>query len=387
MPDLPPKSKAFNEGGLLWGATNSGKSWAVAHHAIVEYVRKPGDHMLLGSNIKLLNNAIVPLIQYLCRGYGIKYGRYNKKDGIMPIGNGRLIIIACKNEGDQNRIRTYHHIKSIWGEEVSTLTEEIWDMAVSRCDPGMRKWATCNPTVPISWVKKRIDEPQQRWGHDDCYYVRDNASLTPEEVEEFESQFSGVFAERMIHGRWVAPEGLMYPNWKDNQVDLGRRPCYIGVDYGESNITCCHYAQMNDDGNYVVTKEYYYNAYRSGHKSPAQHALSIQHAAPGPIVSGWIDPTAKDLRAMLRKLNINIYNANTDKDGYNITDGMLQRGKLQINSKACPELNVDIQSLIYNKYGDAPDPNCRDHGTDDLRYLATGLWEGRSVSSGGTQYR
>lgn len=380
MPALSDKGRSMADGGLLWGATNSGKSYSTAHHALLHYTLHPANHLLTGSNIKLLQGEIIPMLRSLARHYGIPCGRYSAGYGRMNIGLSTLTVIAGKNAGDEDRLRTYHNIGSLWAEEVTAQPEVFYDMAVSRCDPDAPKWATCNPSHPTNWVKRRLDA--KRWPNDAMFLVSDNPSLTDAEREAFEAQFVGTFRRRMIEALWAAPEGLVYPAWDNVAQPYSGGPCYIGVDYGESNITTAIYAQLVE-GRHVVTREYWWNGYEQGRRNPTEHAQAIKDGAPGPILGGWIDPSARDLRLALRKAGVRVQNAHNDRDGYEITDGMLQRGMLQLVAAACPNLNLEILSLVYNRYGDAPDPACSDHATDALRYLACGLWEGKGVQTNG----
>ena len=60
MPALTDKGRSMYAGGLAWGSTNSGKSFAIAHHALDAYLDRPGRHLLTGVNIKLLQQQIIP---------------------------------------------------------------------------------------------------------------------------------------------------------------------------------------------------------------------------------------------------------------------------------------------------------------------------------------
>lgn len=378
MPKLSEKGRAMKDGGLAWGATNSGKSFSIAHHAVKHYATRPGKHLLTGANLKLLGGEIIPLIEFVCDYYKIPYGKYRPMLGTMQVGKSTLIVVAGSNMGDEKRLKTYHNMRSLWAEEVTEQPEVFFDMAVSRRSPreDFIMWATCNPSYPMNWVKRRLDEG--RWPHDEMFLTVDNPSMNEEEREAFEAQFTGIFAKRMIDALWAAPEGLIYPHWNHVPTEDIEGPCYIGVDYGESNITAVTYSQMMED-RHVVTREYYYSGYATGiHRSPDEHARAIIAAAPGPILDGWIDPSAKDLRLALEAAGCPIRKANNDKSGYNITDGMLQRNKLAIMSANCPSLTLEIQSLVYNTNMENPASNSVDHATDALRYLACGIWEGRS---------
>lgn len=382
---LSQKSKDLAQGGLAWGATNSGKSFGACSQFARYATKVPGKHLLIGSNLRLLRGEIIPNIRNIARHYGVPSTKYNSATGTFTVGSSLIIVVAGAKSGDEDRIRTWHGVKSLYGEEVSALLPDFWDMGVTRMAlPFGPKWATCNPTVPTSWVKERLDDG--RWGVDRCFYVKDNPTLTEAQVEEFESQFSGTFRLRMIEALWVAPEGLIYPVWQDwgkefeNDADYDRnletlrgRNCFIGADYGESSVTCAAYIQMDDKQRFVVTGEYYWNAYKQGERNSTEHVTAIKANAPGPIVGTWPDPTARDLKDSLSKAGLNVNLSYNKIDGYGIVDGMLQKQQLIVAAKKCPNLVNQMYSLIWSKNGDRPDPSCIDHMTDSLRYVGCGI--------------
>ena len=386
MPALGTKGRSLAHGGLAWGATNSGKSYSIGHHAVWCYAYYPGKHLLTHSNLKLMRGEIIPMVQSICLEYGIPFTPYRTDVGTFTVAGSTIVCIAGRHPGDIERLRTHHNVLTLWAEEVTGQPEEFYDMSVSRMLPPQRRiaiWAACNPSHPMNWVKRRLDEGGW-WDHDQMFLVEDNPSLSEEEVEAFKAQFVGVFRKRMIEALWAAPEGLVYPHIEYVDEFETSEPCVIGVDYGESNITAAIYAQWKRDTQaWVCTREYYHDNYRSGERrSPEDHAARIIERAPGRIASGWIDPSARDLRLALESAGVPIYNGHNQVDGYETTDGMMQRGRLQVIKENCYNFELERQSLVYNRYGDRPDPNCVDHIMDATRYMACGIWEGAYVTYG-----
>ena len=384
---LSPKSRALARGGLGWGAANSGKTFGFASHAAKFYARNPGRHLMIGSSLSLMIAEAIPDVQAIAENYGVTTTDYNRAKQSFTVGKSRIIVRAGAKAGDEKRLRSIHNMRSLLCEEVSDMPEVFFDMAVSRMRmPRGPVWASCNPTDPMSWVKQRLDDG--RWGADQMFLVRDNPALTPEQVEEYESQFSGIFHQRMIQGLWVAPEGLVYPHWTDvapdpkRSAEMAGRPCYVGADYGKSSVTSAHYVQPAGDGTWLVVGEYYWDAAKRGERASPKHAEEIKAQAPGPIVGAYVDPSARDLRDALMRKGVNAVPAYNKADGYGILDGMLQRGLMRIVSANCPELVTQLYTLIWNKHGDAPDLNCVDHATDDLRYVGCGLSHLRAATAG-----
>ena len=397
MAALGTKGRLMKDGGLAWGATNSGKSFSNAHHFARRLVTHPGKHLLIGANLKLMRGEIIPLIRSVANSYGARSSNYNSQLGTFGVDRSTVIVVAGAQEGSEDRLRTYHNIDSIMAEEVTVMNETFFNMALSRQapDPGP-VWASCNPSHPMNWVKTRLDAG--RWPFDQMFLVEDNPALTTEQRETFEAQFTGVFRKRMVEALWASPEGLVYPQWfdapREDAERLNGQPCFLGADYGESSVTCAHYAQLDQGppdsapgAHYTITREYYWNAYNQGERNPDQHAQAIKDNAPGRILAAYVDPSAVDLKEALRRSGVHSENAYNKADGYGMTDGMLQRGRMRIVGQNCPSLKLQIHSLVYDRHGERPDINCVDHATDGLRYLCCGLWEGRQATIGRTVYR
>ncbi|MDE0006224.1 MAG: phage terminase large subunit [Rhodospirillaceae bacterium] len=376
LPALGPKVHSLHDGGLAWGATNSGKSYGMAHHFVREAIlagRRGEPSLLIGSSLGLLQAEIMPMLRNIAEGWGYTTDDYRRSTQTLTLDSARVLVRAGAKAGDEERLRSIHHVAAVMAEEVSAIPETFFDMAISRQEwPGQRVYATCNPAGPTNWVKQRLDEG--RWPNQAMCLLDDNPSLTPEQRQQIADQFVGTFRSRMIEAQWVAPAGLVYSAWTESQqAAIPGRNCWVGADYGESNVTCAVYVQLDDDGRYIVTREYYYDASRQGKRNSPQHVEAIVANAPGPIVGAWVDPSARDLKAAFRKAGIQTHNGYNKLDGYGVVDGLLQRGLLLINSTAVPELAQQLYSLIWNRTGDHPDPNCIDHATDALRYVAYSL--------------
>ena len=222
MAVLGEKGRLMANGGLAWGATNSSKSFSLCHHFARRAYTRPGKHLLIGANLKLLRGEIIPLLRSITHSYGGKSTPFSTAVGTFRIGRSTIIVVAGAADGAEDRLRTYHNVDSILAEEVTGMKETFYDMALSRRSPAMGPvWASCNPDHPMNWVKRRLDDG--RWPYDLMFLVSDNPALTTEQRIAFESQFVGVFRKRMIEALWASPEGLVYPPM-DGRARGHRRP-------------------------------------------------------------------------------------------------------------------------------------------------------------------
>lgn len=370
MSGLGEKGRRLRDGGLAWGATNSGKTYSNAHHFVRRCAQRPRKHLLIGANLRLLRGEVIPLIRFVARKYKVSSTGYKIDLGQFTIGKSVVIVVAGASEGAEDRLRTYHNIDSIMAEEVAVMKESFYDMAVSRMSmPFGPVWASCNPSRPRNWVKKRLDDG--RWPHDEMFLLEDNPTLTDEQRQEFENKFQGVFRLRMIQALWADPEGLVYPQWVDAKPDpeWANIPCIAGVDYGESGTSAAVYSQRKGKVS-RITREFYHVGRNVGILNHAELAKKIKEAAPGPILRAWVDPSAPGMLTALVKAGVVAAPAFNKWEGYDHTNRLLADGSLEIVGDDCPNLASEIDSLVYNASMERPDPSCVDHATDAMRYMA-----------------
>ena len=153
----------------------------------------PGNHLLIGANLKLLRGEIIPLIRSIARSYRTSSSHYRTDTGIFRVGQSQVIVAAGASQGDEDRLRTYHGVGAIMAEEVAGLRampETFYDMALTRQEQRNRApvWASCNPSHPLSWAKIRLDEG--RWPHSEMWLLEDNPTLSQAERDAFASQFT-----------------------------------------------------------------------------------------------------------------------------------------------------------------------------------------------------
>ena len=274
-------------------------------------------------------------------------------------------------------------------DELSEIHAANWHMVFTSVrGAGVKIIASWNPKGPRHFSEIMAKNPEPFNGVVVHSTMTDNKHADPDSVAAFQNRdaFPDFQYQRLVMGLPAAPEGQVYPHYYTTDKSyVPGQPCVVGVDYGESSVTSAHYAQRLPNNRWAIIKEYYYEA-----KPPLpkrdnnEHAREIIKAAPGGISVAYVDPSSKDLKEALRKHGVRVENGYNREEGYDITNGMLQRGEVVINEDMCPALVTTLQDLVYNKIMEKPDPNCIDHATDDMRYLCCGVSELRkSTFKGG----
>lgn len=137
-------------------------------------------------------------------------------------------------------------IEYAYGDEVATWNENVFRMLQSRLDkPNSCFDGTCNPGAPTHFVRKFLDGDADIFLQE--YSIYDNPFLTPEFITNLEREYRGtVYFDRLILGRWIAAEGVIYRLFADNPdvFTVGRSGCQLkkipskfikitlGIDFG-----------------------------------------------------------------------------------------------------------------------------------------------------------
>ena len=128
--------------------------------------------------------------------------------------------------------------------------------------------------------------------------MQDNPSLSKKVIRRYESLYSGTFYERFVEGKWVAAEGIVYPQFSEKIHVCSPPPepfekYYISCDYGTVNPSSFG-LWGRKDGVWYRLEEYYHDSRREGiQKTDEEHYSSLEKLASGREIEGVIvDPSA-----------------------------------------------------------------------------------------------
>ena len=155
-------------------------------------------------------------------------------------------------------------------DEVALMPRSFVEQALARCSlPHSTFWFNCNPENPMHWFYeewiKKADEKNCLYLH---FLMKDNPSLSKKVVRRYESLYSGAFYERFVLGRWVAVDGLVYPDaangkYREKPPCHSFEKCYISCDYGTVNPTSMGIWGLHENIWYRFD-EYYYSSRKEG---------------------------------------------------------------------------------------------------------------------------
>ncbi|MBZ4656491.1 MAG: family phage terminase large subunit [Thermoanaerobacter sp.] len=242
---LSPKQKEFwNNANHRWniktGATRSGKTY-LDYFLIPKRIRATkgqGLIVLLGNTRGTLERNILDPMRQI---YGNKLVGNISSDNTVILFGKKVYALGADKRNQVARIQGAG-IEYCYGDEITTWSEEVFQMLKSRLDkPNSCFDGTCNPDHPKHWFKQFLDSDADIYHQH--YTIDDNPFLDPFFVEQLKKEYAGtVYYDRFILGKWTRAEGVIYKLFADDperyeiSIKEAKEKVYqeidIGVDFG-----------------------------------------------------------------------------------------------------------------------------------------------------------
>lgn len=383
--------KPFN----MWeGAIRSGKTFLSLGWLIKKVCSLPrGDGMLLGQTPETMERNFLNDFMTILGEGAYKYVKGKYIDVFYQDANTgeqkkrRLYIVGAKNKDAIRRVRG-STLMIAYIDEGSLMPKEVFDELVGRL--SYREsicLMTTNPDTPNHWLlkdyientKKSEDWSRHKFGLDD------NAALSDEYKERLKRQYAGIPSryQRMILGRWVIAEGIIYQVFDEEKHifrgDPGQARRYkVACDYGDQNATVfLLFGEYRINGKkvFIQLKEYYYSGRDTKvSKTISQYADDFEKFTAGYRISSVIvDPSAKALIRELEDRGYFVENAhNAVNEGIAEVGNHLYNELLYIH-ESCVKTVEEYQMYIWDERAaargeDAPLKE-NDHCMDAQRYF------------------
>jgi PBSX family phage terminase large subunit len=220
------------------GATRSGKTYQdyfLIPRRLLAVEGKEGLNVILGNTRETIRRNILIPMQTL---YGVDYVGNLRADNSCEMFGQKVFCLGADNANRVDKVRGAS-IKYCYGDEVTTWSQDVFDMLKSRLDKPYSKFdGTCNPENPQHWFKRFLDSDADVFLQ--AYTIDDNPFLDAVFVENLKREYRGtVLYDRYIKGLWVAAEGVVYRLFADHpeqfivdDVPGTIRYATIGVDFG-----------------------------------------------------------------------------------------------------------------------------------------------------------
>jgi len=206
------KGKRLN---FLSGSVRSGKTYVSLLKWAMWVATMPTDteYMMIGKTVGSLKRNCLNLLQTMVGANNFSYSA-GMKTGVLF---GRKIHLEGANdERSENKIRGMT-LGGAYCDEITLFPESFVTMLLSRLSyKGAKLWATCNPDNPNHYIKTNYLDNEildiNVWN----FILTDNRFLDEDYVKNIMMEYTGVYYQRFILGRWVRAEGIIYKDFADN---------------------------------------------------------------------------------------------------------------------------------------------------------------------------
>jgi len=368
------------------GAVRSGKSFSALLRFMQLCTDKTidGDFVIVGKSEGAIKRNIVSEMHNLV-GDDCRYSPGNRE---IQLYNRKIHVVGANDLRSEGKIRG-----SSFGcaliDEVTIIPENFFTMLLSRLSKNNAKLlGTTNPDSPFNWFKtKYLDRADELGAKVFNFYLDDNPSLSIEYKDSLKKEFTGLYYDRFILGKWVLSSGSIYDFFDEKIHVIQESPAqgnyYVcGIDYGVTNA--CAFVLMGYNNltfpNCWVEKEYYYDSKVAlKQKTDAEYARDLAEFLNGYYVRAIsVDPSATSFKLELMRSGMsNIINADNDVLlGIRTASTMLQQGTVKI-CDCCPNLIKEIQSYVWDEAaalkGIERPKKFFDHAVDGFRYACLSI--------------
>lgn len=381
---------------LLEGSVSSGKTWIslVLWAFLVGTMPQDKLYMMCAKSLTTLKRNCLILLQELVGEDNFTFSISQKEGRLF----GRKILLEGANDiRSESKIRGLT-LQGAYCDELTQFPRDFFAMLLSRLRlPNAKLIATTNPENPAHWLKvDYIDRAEDLSFLDIKFLLDDNTTLPADYVENIKREYTGVFYDRFILGKWVQAEGLIYPMWQDalEHPPTTKAERYaMSIDYGTQNAFAAS-LWGRFDGIWYQIREYYYSGRTERvQKTDEEYANDLDSFIMSYVPEGCekninavkfldsgklltiIDPSAASFIALLRKRQFyKVVKADNDVlDGIRDTATVLHTGKLKLNPD-CENTIFEVQSYVWEESATEDRPvKVNDHAMDNLRYLVRTL--------------
>ena len=381
---LPPKHKLLIKWTLndprpylfAMGGVRTGKTRSATLALLLHSLKFEDTNFILGSQrYQSVEQTSLQYLKEFCEAYDIEF-RYKRTAGVAYVGDNRFRLYGGGNSASQDNLQGLTAAGALL-DEVVLMNKGFVDQAVARCSiAGSKLLFTGNPGSQFHWFKTEYVDRAEALEAEYMQFTKEDAPFISERVwSQYERTFTGATYQRWIMGEWADDSGLVYPNVQYlSQLPLLKPKMFdLVIDYGTSSVTCALLIGLYGD-QWIVCREYYWNAKTNGPRDDAEHAKAIKSLVrPGERLSQLtIDPSAASLRVALAKIGLTTTQGdNSEKIGQQALNVAFQDGNLAVLMD-CENTVKELNGLIWDKRAQArgedkatKGPN---HTTDCARY-------------------
>lgn len=338
---------------------------------------------MAGKTIGSFRRNVYRPLKIMLRGRGYRVIEH-RTDNMFEVRKGSRVnyffYFGGKDEASQDLVQGIT-LNGFFFDEVALMPQSFVSQATARCSlPGSKLWFNMNPEGPYHWFKLEwIDDLAKKKALRIHFTMRDNPSLTDEIIEDYKTRYTGIFYQRYILGLWVLAEGVVYSNWRQEQMTEpppdphSFEEYYVSCDYGIQNPTV--FLMFGRSGKTWHCCKMFYH---SGRESSVEHddawyADRMDDFLDGIRADIIIDPSASSFRKTLQDRGYTVIKADNDVNpGIRETQKAMNNGVV-IFANDLKQLFAEFGSYVWDakaaEKGEDKVVKQHDHCCDALRYF------------------
>lgn len=365
----------------LWhGSVRSGKTIGSLFAFLMRVAEAPdsGEIVIIGrTRDTVFRNLVAPMQDVSLFGPMVEQVVGNRGAPTITILGRRVHVIGASDVRAEAIIRGMT-INTSYVDEATLVAEDFFSMLMSRHSvPGAWCGLTTNPDGPRHYLKTKFIDRAEEMGHRVFHFcLEDNEAYLPDGyIDALKRQYTGLWYDRFIDGRWSLAEGVIFDQFDParhvvDTVPPVRRVIALGIDYGTTNPTAGVLAGLTDDGRLCLMAEWAPPAGTDTDLSARLREWMGHQPAPEYV---WVDPAAASFKLQLHRDGVRrVGNAdNHVVDGIRTMAGLFATDQLIIH-ESCTNLLDEIPGYVWD--GKAADKGADkpikldDHFTDAARY-------------------
>ncbi len=297
------KQKKLKRINVFEGSVRSGKTYISLVLFALWLLTMPRDktYLLAAKTVTSLKRNCLDLLVSLFGERNFTYSITQKEGRLF----GRKVLLeGASDVRAEGKIRGVT-LSGAYLDELTLIPEDFFTMLLSRLsEPNAKLFATTNPDHPSHYVKKKYLDRKDEL---DLFVMRflldDNTFLPEEYVRGLKKEYTGVFYDRFILGKWVAAEGVIYRDFADNQGAFIKdtppeiRVASVGVDFGGNrSATAFVLSGITENFDVYVLDEFYTKKTLSPRELEAEFVSFIEkNAEKYPIFDAFCDSAESTL--------------------------------------------------------------------------------------------
>ncbi|MGN0181151.1 MAG: PBSX family phage terminase large subunit [Candidatus Ornithomonoglobus sp.] len=263
--------------------------------------------------------------------------------------------------------------------EGTALHESFVREVQSRCSyPGARIYIDTNPENPAHYIKTDYIDNDGQLLDSGLVNIRafqftlfDNDALTEEYVDSIvKSTPSGMYMDRDVYGRWVSPEGVVYPDFTEalfispeDIANMDFTSYFVGVDWGYEHYGAIVLCGVRVDGVIVVMKIYAARYQEVDYWTDVAHEIMREYGD----IPFYCDSARPEHVKHFRKNDIDAFNAKKAVIAgiEQVARGFKRNMLLIVNNS--PRFKEEIYQYVWNETTGEP-IKLYDDVMDSIRY-------------------